>query len=269
MHIAMHRVETEYGCANLSLFLHDQIPGAEPSCLKPLMVVLPGGGYNHLSTREGEPVALRWFSLGFNACILHYSVAPAQYPVALIELASTVGWIRSNSKTLNVDKGRIYVCGFSAGGHLAGCLGAKWADPALSKATKLCQEVMRPDALVLCYPVISAGQYGHHDSFKVLCGDNTELAASLSLENLVTKSFPPTFIWHTADDRSVSVENSLLLASALSQAKVEFTLHIFPHGGHGSALATRETALAGHDDQIQPLAQLWPELCAQWLSSIS
>lgn len=179
---------------------------------RPAVVVVPGGGYDHVSPREGEPVALRLLAMGYQAFVLNYSVAPAVYPLALQELARAIDTVRSHAAELCVDPDRITVMGFSAGGHLVGLLGALWNHPWLAESITVSPESIRPDALCLGYPVVSSGSYAHRGSFEHLTGADDALAQKLSIENMVREGFPRTFIWHTAEDKSVPVQNSLLLA---------------------------------------------------------
>lgn len=236
---------------------------------KPLVIVVPGGGYNYLSAREGEPIALKMNALGYHACVLRYSVSPARYPQALTELAWIVAWVRGNAEQYGIDASHIAVAGFSAGGHLAACLGAFWDSPWLAKAVGVDGETVKPNALLLGYPVITSGEYAHRGSFEHLCGGDGRLASSLSIECAVTNRMPPAFIWHTFDDEKVPVENSLLLAGAMSRAGVPCALHVFSHGEHGSALATRETAFMGSSGHIVVEIQVWPQLFQTWFSSLS
>lgn len=231
---------------------------------RPAVLIVPGGGYDHISTREGEPVALRLLAMGYQAFVLDYSVAPATYPLALQELARAVDTVRSHATELCVDPNRITVMGFSAGGHLVGLLGALWDKPWLAESIATSPESIRPDALCLCYPVVSSGTYAHRGSFEHLTGADDALAQKLSIENMVGEGFPRTFLWHTADDASVSVQNSLLLAQALADHGIGFSLHVFPHGKHGASLASALTAFKGCAEHIQPQVQGWPEQFAAW-----
>lgn len=236
---------------------------------RPLVIVIPGGGYNHLSAREGEPIALKMNALGYHACVLRYSVSPALYPQALTELAWTMAWIRTHAEQYGIDASRIVVAGFSAGGHLAACLGVFWDSAWLAKAVDADEESIRPNALLLGYPVITSGEFAHRGSFERLCGEDGQLASSLSIEHAVTNRMPPAFIWHTFDDEKVPVENSLLLAGAMSRAGVPCAMHVFSHGEHGSALATHETAFMGSSGHIVDEIQVWPQLFQTWFSSLS
>ena len=194
---------------------------------RPAVLIVPGGGYDHISPREGEPVALRLLAMGYQAFVLDYSVAPATYPLALQELARAVDTVRSHATELCVDPNRITVMGFSAGGHLVGLLGALWDKPWLAESIATSPESIRPDALCLCYPVVSSGTYAHRGSFEHLTGADDALAQKLSIENMVGEGFPRTFLWHTADDASVSVQNSLLLAQALADHGIGFSYMSF------------------------------------------
>lgn len=209
-------------------------------------------------------MALRLLAMGYQAFVLNYSVAPAVYPLALQELAWAVDAIRIRAAEFCVDPDRITVMGFSAGGHLVGLLGALWNQPWLAESITVSPESIRPDALCLGYPVVSSGSYAHRGSFEHLTGGDGALAQKLSVENMVSKGFPRTFIWHTAEDKSVPVQNSLLLAQALADHGIGFSLHVFPHGKHGASLATAQTAFKGCAEHIQPQAQGWPEQFAAW-----
>lgn len=231
---------------------------------RPAVVVVPGGGYDHISPREGEPVALRLLAMGYQAFVLGYSVAPAVYPLALQELARSVDTVRGHAAEFCIDPGRITVMGFSAGGHLAGLLGALWHEPWLAESVGATPASIKPNALCLGYPVVSSGAYAHRGSFEHLTGADDALARRLSVENMVGEDFPRTFLWHTAEDKSVPVQNSLALAKALADHGIGFSLHIFPYGKHGAALATAQTAFKGCSEHIQPQAQGWPEQFAAW-----
>lgn len=232
--------------------------------LRPAVIVVPGGGYDHISPREAEPIALRMAADGFQAFVLTYSVAPARYPLALRELARAVAWVRGHAGEFMIDTSRVGVAGFSAGGHLAGLLGGMWNSPWLAGSVGAAPEDIRPDFLCLGYPVVTSGAFAHRGSFERLCGGDAEQQEKLSVEKLVTGDFPRTFIWHTAEDASVPVQNSLLLGEALAAAGVPFSLHVFPHGAHGMSLAVPETAFKGRPDHVQRQAQAWPEMFAAW-----
>lgn len=223
----------------------------------PAVIVCPDGGYRKRADHEGDPVALRLAKNGIKAFVLDYSVAPARFPQAVEELALAVASVRDHADEWGVDPHNVATLGFSAGGHLVGSLGALWHEQWLAEAVGHDSENIRPDAQCLCYPVITSGKFAHRDSFAALTDNDPALTERLSLEKLVDERTPRTFLWHTAEDGLVPVQNSLLMASALASADVEFSLHVFPYGLHGIGLANE-----GH---VVPQAQCWPELFAAWL----
>lgn len=232
---------------------------------RPLVLVCPGGGYNHLSPREGEAIAIKMNSLGFHSAVLTYSLAPMEFPAALCDLAEAVYFLRKNSKRFNIDPDKIIVCGFSAGGHLAASLGALWNSDFLKKFIPYQPEEIRPDSLILCYPVITAdARFCHKGSIQnVSASQSKEHLELVSIENNISKDFPPAFIWHTNADQSVPVENSLLLVNALRKAGVDFEYHLFSRGKHGLALATKETSKPD-GSAVEAECAVWPELFLNW-----
>ncbi|NMO96825.1 alpha/beta hydrolase [Paenibacillus lemnae] len=220
------------------------------------VIVFPGGGYVNRAEHEGEPIALWLNSLGLSAFVVHYRVAPVKHPYPLMDGMRAVRQVRYRAAEWNIDPEKIGVLGFSAGGHLAAtvCTHAEpgWPDP----DDPVEHVSSRPDFAVLCYPVISFSQHRHEGSMISLLGErpSEEMIKLMSGELQVTSETPPTFLWHTADDGAVPVENSLMYASALSAKGVPFELHVFPAGRHGLGLA--------HDE---PHVAQWTHLCAGWL----
>lgn len=219
--------------ATVEVFINERSKEVENTPKKPAIVICPGGAYGFCSRREAEPIALKYMAMGFNAFVISYSVAPKRYPLQLLEVAALFKYIKQNADEFDCDTDKIAITGFSAGGHLAAHYSNAYNLDVI-KENLGCGE--KPFATILCYPVISADEkIAHKGSFENLLGfypDDTE-ANLCSLERLVTKDTPQTFIWHTAEDGAVPVENSLLYAAALSKYKIPFELHIYPYGGHG------------------------------------
>lgn len=254
--------------ATLSLYIQDSYPETYGERKRPVVLVCPGGGYEHVSVREGEPIALRFLAAGCHAAVLWYDISKqgVAHPQELLELAKAAAYLREHADEYAIDKDKLLVAGFSAGGHLAASLGCFWHEDWLEKKMGMSGENYRPNGLILAYPVITSGEFAHRGSFVNLMGKGAspELEKQLSLENRVTEKVPPVFMWHTFEDGAVPLENSLLFASALRRAGVNFEYHVFPHGGHGYALATRETAMPSMVE-IEPQCEQWMALCSNWI----
>ena len=254
----------------LTLYMLDNSEATDPNRRRPVVLLCPGGGYEHVSFREGEPIAMQFLAAGIQAAILHYSVAPAaRYPEALLQLAWSVAYLRKNAGTLHIDPDKVIVQGCSAGGHLAASLGVFWNKlPFLSGRAGVEPYMVRPNALLLCYPVISSGEFTHRESIENLLGDRyEELVEEMSLENQVDADTPPAFLWHTGSDDTVPVENSILFYSALHWHKIPCELHIYPVGGHGISLATEES-MRPDGFGVQKECQSWIRLAVDWLKTI-
>lgn len=204
---------------------------------RPAMIVVPGGGYQMVSEREADIVGTRYLSLGYQVFVLRYNYAPiSHYPEPLLELASSVDYIRHHAKELHVDPERIFAVGFSAGGHLVGDLAAEWS---LLKERHGFEGDAKINGIVLAYPVIYPE--GHPLTFaNCLGGKKLEDYPWLSLDTSVSKHNPPAFIWSTNEDTLVPCENSLKYALALRKAKIKFQLCVYPYGEHGLSTAEEE-----------------------------
>lgn len=222
------------------------IPTLTPYPAKPdkrngaTMLVLPGGGYGNLAEHEGTGYA-EWFAAnGITAYVLKYRLGSNGYrhPVMLNDAARALRMVRAFAKRDGLDPARVGVIGSSAGGHLASTLATLFKDATLHANDAFDQESSRPDLAVLCYPVISFGEFAHAGSRRNLLGETPapELVGKLSTELQVTKETPPCFLWHTAEDKGVPVENSMLFAAACRRAGVPFSLHVYETGAHGLGL---------------------------------
>lgn len=216
------------------------------------MLILPGGCYEYHADYEGAGYAAFFNSLGFVSFVLNYRLGSAGYrhPAMLQDAARAVRWIRANARKYGVRK--ICVIGSSAGGHLAATLLTQW-DRGNSKSHDMAErQSSRPDAGILCYPVIDMGKYTHAGSRDNLLGLKPKAVAlkAASAHLHVTAQTPPCFLWHTVEDELVPVENSLLFATALRRAGAPFELHLYEKGAHGLALKN------GHP---------WSADCIAWL----
>lgn len=238
---------------------------------RPAIVVCPGGGYSMLSDREAEPVVKEFLAAGLNAFLLRYSVGEdaANY-APLIQASLAIKHIREHAEEYNIDPARVFIVGFSAGGHLAASSGILWNIPEVRAALGDAPEgINKPTGMILSYPVITGFEHAHRGSINRLCGktDNTEEEIRrFSLECHVDETTSPAFIWHTFDDQVVPIRNSLLLADAMTSAHVPFELHIFPQGRHGLSLCTKQT-WSGNPTFNRPNCAVWVSLAVTWIRS--
>lgn len=244
--------------AHLITYIRDNPPemSNEP---RRAILICPGGGYEWTSNRESEPIALQFLARGYNAFVLKYSVGKMACdlrPLGEIEIA--IKHIRDNAESYNIRPDAVYVLGFSAGGHVA-----------LSSGVLL-PPSSRPDAMVLCYPVVTATCPTHLGSLHNFCGTNNPNEEQLKLFSLdlhVDTDTPPAFIWHTENDPSVPVQNSKNLALALEKYGIKHELILFPEGNHGLSLATHETCKDIPENDPHP-ASVWVDLADKWLKNL-
>ena len=241
---------------------------------RPAMLVIPGGGYRAVcSDREGEAIAEAYVARGYNAFVLQYRVGEGHlYPEQLTDAAAAMLHIRRNSEKYMIDPKRVYAVGFSAGGHLTGALGLMVSDKLVTDALGATEEEIRPDAIVLSYPVVSAYAPTHEGSFVNLLGKPfDELTDSErethSLERRVTKNSPPAFIWHTATDGAVPPLGSLKLCRSYIENNIPVTLRVYPYGPHGIALADKVTNRT--EAGVQPLAEGWVDESVAFLATLN
>lgn len=227
---------------------------------RPAIVICPGGGYNRQSDREAEPVAKEFFAKGFNCFILHYSCKEeAVFPRPLVELSRAIVHVRENAEKYNIDPEKVFVIGFSAGGHLAASIGTMWHEDFAKASEDMPYGANRPNGMILCYPVITSGEFAHRGSFNNLLGTETpteEQNRAYSLEYRVDEKTVPAYICHAFTDPAVPVQNALLFMNAMAAAKVPFAAHIFHKGPHGFSLANEEVS----QGQVMPYADLY-----EWL----
>ncbi len=220
------------------------------------------------SDREAEPIALAFCARGFSAAVLHYPCAPVRFPSQLLAAAEGIVWLRTHAEENHMDPNQIAVAGFSAGGHLAASLGVLWNRGFVAEALGVSAEMLRPDRLILGYPVITCGEFCHEQSLCNLLGQEgwkaPHMRELLSLEKQVRSDTPPTFLWHTSADSVVPVENTVLFAMALCHAGVSVETHIYSAGDHGLALANSVTE-SPDGKEIQTACAGWIDLAADWL----
>lgn len=232
---------------SLMTYLHEDME------IRPCLIIVPGGGYTVVSPTEGEIVAKRFYEMGYQTFVLTYTTnllmsAPLKEQ-PMKDLSRAIRYVRKHAEDFRIASDRLSVCGFSAGGHLCASVCVHYED--IKETNEEFGNISnRPDAAVLSYPVITSGRFAHKDSFKALLGMGinsetmeTECTGSeeemeyMSLEKQVHSNMPPCFLWQTADDELVPIENSALFAQACKDNNVPFAYHVFTHGCHGLSLA--------------------------------
>ncbi len=226
----------------------------------PCMLVLPGGGYAVVVPPEGELVAKRFNELGYNCFVMTYTTNQlCRVPVmdqAMRDLARAIRFVRKNAEAYRIDPAKVYICGFSAAGHVCASVCDYWDE--ISDENPLYEGIScRPDAAILSYPVITSGEFAHQDSFRFLLGgdiydrEDEEAKALLdkySLEKHVKSTNPPCFIWQTETDDLVPVQNSALYAKALEEKGVRYEYKTFPIGPHGLSIPCDDWAHGKHGE---------------------
>ncbi len=235
------------------------------------ILVIPGGAYARVcEDREGGPIAMAFLSRGVNAFVLNYRVAPNRYPSPLIDATLGMSYIRANAEKYSISPQRVFVVGFSAGGHLAGLLSTKHTVG--EKLLNLPENSTRPSGTIYAYAVSSAYYQPHCYSFECLTGIpfeelSDECKGAISIDMNVTSETPPAFIFHTAEDEVVSSVGSLSLCGAYLKAGVPVSLHIYPYGPHGIALANEATKF-DNEAWVQPLAESWVDDAISFFKTI-
>lgn len=267
----------------LTAYVREPIMGTKP---RPAVIICPGGGYGFLSPNEGEPIAMRFNSMGYNAFVLSYtnlSNTPTEelvWPEPLFDIAAAVLCIKDNAQKWDVDPNQLFVCGFSAGGHLAGMYATNWSKQLLQERFGRTMEDFRIKAAVLVYPVIDftdiwtivdwrmmwMGENSAESFNKFMFGAAQPTEEQLKEKSpcyLVDENTVPCFIAHAQDDSLVKVEGSLHMAEALRKNDIPFELHVFQTGNHGFALS--DYSSAGFDFEMTPEVAEWTHFANIWL----
>lgn len=261
-------IQTEGSLPNtrLTTYILDAYEEQDPGLKKPLVLVCPGGAYRFTADREAEMIALQFNSMGYHSAVLRYSCAPAVFPTALTEVAASIKMIKEQSENWHVDTEKIFVMGFSAGGHLAASYGVFWNRSFVAEAVGCSTEFLKIAGMILCYPVLtSKEEYTHLESIHNLLGEDYEAKKEeMALENQVGPHTPPAFLWHTFADDAVPFQNSLFFVEAMGKAGVSAEYHLYPEGPHGLSLAD-ESLVRPDGSGIQKECQSWMPLLKTWL----
>ena len=232
---------------------------AEKKSTKATVVILPGGGYHVRAPHEGKDYAEYFNSLGMDAFVCEYRVAPHRHPLPLLDARRAVQLVRHKAMEFDIDPEKVGIMGSSAGGHLAASVCTLLDDFSdyIVEKDDIDEESYLPDFQILCYPVIALNDFGHTGSGDNLLGHTdlyNPMRYSLSCQNNIHEKTPIAFIWHTITDDGVSVQNSLAYVSELHRKNIAAELHIFPFGEHGLGIAKE-----------YPHLNQWTVLLKNWL----
>jgi len=208
------------------------------------VLICPGGGYGGLAVEhEGSQVAIWLNSIGISAFVLYYRMPNQHWEIPLTDAQTALEIIRKSAKKWNIDKSKIGIIGFSAGGHLASTAGTQFTKKS------------RPDFMILVYPVIS--MTGDGTSINLI-GENPsdDLKKRFSSELQVSKNTPPTLIIAALDDDVVPVEHSFMFYKALQAENIPCEIHTYAKGGHGFGM---------HKNGLD--VDHWPDLVKEWLKT--
>jgi len=225
----------------------------------PACIVCPGGAYRGRAQHEGQPIAEWLNSLGINAFVLHYRVAPFHHPIPFLDAQRAVRFVRFHAQQYNSWPDKSGMIGFSAGGHLTATIGTlaerDWFPPNYQR-DELDQVSPCLNYMILCYPVITFIGYTHEGSIRHLLGEtwDSELLHQLSANEQVSPKTPPTFLWTTRTDTGVPCANTEMFGAALEKHHIPYKMHLFNSGAHGLGLALNH-----------PEVSQWPQMCASWL----
>jgi acetyl esterase/lipase len=224
------------------------------------LVICPGGGYQHLAPHEGNDYALWLNQHGVTCFVLKYRLGANGYrhPAMLNDAARAVRWVRAHADEFKVDAHRVGIMGSSAGGHLAATLLTHFDAGDTNSTDAVERQSSRPDLGILCYPVITMGEFAHKGSRDNLLGTHAppKLVKLLSNELQVRTNTPSCFLWTTFEDKTVPMENTMLFAEALRKNQVPFDLHVYQKGGHGMGLKDKLPFAQPHP---------WAGDCLFWL----
>jgi len=242
---------------------------AESDSPTPMVVIFPGGGYSrHAMDHEGNEFASWFESMGISSAVCTYRLRGKGnggegygHPAPMHDAQRAIQTLRARASEFNIHPDQIGVIGFSAGGHLAATVSTHFAQVRGDSEDPIARVSSRPNFSILCYGVLSMGTpYTHRGSQKNLLGSDPDpkLLASLNNPAQVNRDTPPAFLFHTAADQAVPVENSLQYYRACVEHGVSVEMHLFNEGGHGLGMA----------HNVEGASQ-WPDLCKAWLMRIT
>lgn len=283
---------TEEHPATYTAYLADPVP-ARAELPRPAVVICGGGGFTTIAAYEQEPVAFEFLNRGFQAFVLDYvtgTTGDVSFPNPEADLAKMVATVRANAKAWAVDPDRVVAIGFSAGGFLCASVATQWKSGPFAALTGERPERIRPDAAILCYPVLdmrairdeqtrdpridlrvpkTGGKTGRdllNDYLGMVIGGEAtdERMAEVCPTTYVSRDMPPVFAWAAADDKTSPVSQIYDLALACAREGVKHEVHVFDRGGHGLSVANINTRCDNGDEQAAVAP--WVDLACAFLA---
>ena len=282
--------------ARLTAFVADPEVGYQLFRKRPGILLAPGGAYLMHATREREGVALEFLAKGYNVFLLEYSLGFSsreakesgldhldtdhRFPRPLLEMLEAIHYVRRNAEAFNTDSSRLFLLGFSAGGHLCASAGVFWNAPEYTEQLSFVPEgdELKATGMVLCYPMLNANPRrvleinvpGNPDTplvkeFMYRTQNPTQAQIdAVDLTKHVNRDTVPAFIWHSVDDPVVDATDSTRFILALQSEGIDCEYHLYDRGGHGLGLANKVNARA--ESEIMPDIAMWTTLADVWMS---
>lgn len=251
---------------NIDTYWLDPISDFTSEVKHPLVIIFPGGGFTFHSDREAQPIALKFAAAGIHAIVLHYKLindGKPVYPLSLQETATTLNWVKTQADKHQIDLDKVFLIGFSAGGHIVANYNSLMTDPETSKDIFAAPIEVEPCATILSYSVIDLTM-GYPEDVDYAMKISPDIFYWQSQEHL-TKYSKPTFIWQTVTDETVPVMNSLVYAQKMDLLGLPYELHLFATGRHGLSLATHITEDPGEGSYVNYSDAKWWSMCLNWL----
>lgn len=283
MQIEIIQIQEGISNATLTAYIHDSSLDDGVPIVRPAIVICPGGAYVGITEKEAEPVAMKFIGAGYHVFILKYSIGVgiARFPAPFIDAARALMLIRANARRWCVDSDKIGLCGFSTGGHVATVLASSWQEAYLSNALNADNQLFKPNALILGYPLLDLYQFMTKtldkssklepliemmvtSSYGTL-NPTKEVMDEWNCKDLVSKHMPPTFMWTTTEDSIVDVEESLDFVKALAAKHISYEFHLFEKGAHGISLGDETVGYSELDIKSHGNTNKWLELSLSWL----
>ncbi|MHB8129240.1 MAG: alpha/beta hydrolase [Mobilitalea sp.] len=271
--------------ATLTAYIQDSPTEVFPES-RPAIIICPGGAYIGITEKETEPVAIRFLAAGYQAFVLRYSIGAelARFPAPFIDAAKAVMIVRENARRWCVNPDKICLCGFSTGGQVAAILAATWQEDYLANALKADNQLFKPNALLLGYPLLDMYQFNLKNLDKSPEMNNLlemiystaygslnpskQLMEEWNCKNRITSYMSPTYLWRTAEDAFVDVQDSLDFIRALSVNNIPYEFHFFEKGAHGLSLGDQTVGYSEADMRKHGNVHKWVELGLNWLKTL-